>query len=144
MELSDIRKEIDEIDSQLLPLFLRRMKCAEQVAAIKKEKGLPILNAQREQEILDRAAQKASAYAPAARHLYSAMMEVSRERQHQLLDSDREFCKMLENSPSLFPKTAPVLPAPVYPAPLPTVPLKRFFPTALWISIPSFIRCLKP
>ena len=104
MELSDIRKEIDEIDSQLLPLFLRRMKCAEQVAAIKKEKGLPILNAQREQEILDRAAQKAGAYAPAARHLYSAMMEVSRERQHQLLDSDREFCKMLENSPQSFSK----------------------------------------
>ena len=45
MELSDIRKEIDEIDNQLLHLFLRRMKCAEQVAAIKKEKNLPVFNA---------------------------------------------------------------------------------------------------
>ena len=34
MDLSQIRKEIDDIDSQLLPLFLRRMRCAEQVAQV--------------------------------------------------------------------------------------------------------------
>ena len=76
MELADIRKEIDEIDSQLLPLFLRRMKCAEQVAAVKKEKNLPVFNAQREQEILDRAAEKAGEYGQAVRGIYSTMMSV--------------------------------------------------------------------
>ena len=89
MELADIRKEIDEIDSQLLPLFLRRMKCAEQVAAVKKEKNLPVFNAQREQEILDRAAEKAGEYGQAVRGIYSTMMSVSRERQYQLLESGR-------------------------------------------------------
>ena len=49
MDLSQIRKEIDDIDSQLLPLFLRRMRCAEQVAQVKKKQGLPVFNAQREE-----------------------------------------------------------------------------------------------
>lgn len=110
MELADIRKEIDEIDSQLLPLFLRRMKCAEQVAAVKKEKNLPVFNAQREQEILDRAAEKAGEYGQAVRGIYSTMMSVSRERQYQLLESGgalRELtASSMENLPTDGAKVA--------------------------------------
>lgn len=98
MELSDIRKEIDEIDSQLLPLFLRRMKCAEQVAAVKKEKNLPIFNAQREQEILDRAAEQAGEYSEAIRGIYSTMMSVSRDRQYQLLKGGSALRELVASS----------------------------------------------
>ena len=49
MELSEVRKKIDAIDSQLLSLFEQRMDCARQVAEIKAEKGLPILNPEREE-----------------------------------------------------------------------------------------------
>ena len=59
MELNEIRLKIDEIDKALLPLFLERMACARQVAAIKKERGLPILNTDRENEILDHVAKQA-------------------------------------------------------------------------------------
>ena len=42
MELSEIRKHIDEVDDQLLQLFLQRMDLADQVAAYKNEHHLPI------------------------------------------------------------------------------------------------------
>lgn len=44
MTLEEIRKKIDAIDAQLLPLFEARMDCAREVAAVKKEAGLPVLN----------------------------------------------------------------------------------------------------
>ena len=44
MTLEEVRKEIDAIDQQLLPLFLKRMDCAKQVAEIKREQHLPVLN----------------------------------------------------------------------------------------------------
>ena len=53
-QLSAVREEIDRIDKQLLPLFLERMNCSEKVAEIKQQAGIPVLNAKREQEILDR------------------------------------------------------------------------------------------
>ena len=52
MELSEIRTRIDAVDDQLLKLFLERMELAEEVAAYKSEHHLPILNKQREREIL--------------------------------------------------------------------------------------------
>ena len=87
MTLEEIRKRIDEIDGKLLPLFLARMDCAREVAAVKKEAGLPVLNAGREQEILDRVASRAGEYGGAARVLYATLMEVSRGLQHQILHS---------------------------------------------------------
>lgn len=87
MTLEEIRRRIDEIDGQLLPLFLARMDCAREVAAVKKEAGLPVLNPGREQEILDRVASRAGEYGGAARVLYATLMEVSRGLQHQILHS---------------------------------------------------------
>ena len=85
MELSDIRKEIDAVNDQMLELFLRRMALSEQVAACKRAQGLPVLNAQREQEILDAVAAKSGDMAPYARRLFSTLFELSRERQTELL-----------------------------------------------------------
>ena len=84
MELDDIREKIDEIDSELLPLFIRRMECAEKVAEIKAEKGIPVLNEEREREILDCVSEKAGKYAGEARTLFSGIMSMSRDIQHKL------------------------------------------------------------
>ena len=59
MELSEIRTRIDAVDDQLLKLFLERMELAEEVAAYKNEHHLPILNKQREREILAKVTAKA-------------------------------------------------------------------------------------
>ena len=69
MNLSDVRREIDRIDSQLLPLFAARMEYAKEVARIKKAEGLPVLNASREEEILGRVSAQAGDYGDAARIL---------------------------------------------------------------------------
>ena len=53
-DLSDVRREIDDIDRQLLDLFVRRMHAAEKVAAVKKRIGAPIIQPEREQQILER------------------------------------------------------------------------------------------
>lgn len=87
MTLEEIRKEIDGIDGELLRLFLRRMDCAKHVAAVKKEKGLPILNEEREREILDGIGAQAGEYGPQARILFSDLMAMSRASQHRLLES---------------------------------------------------------
>ena len=86
-ELSEIRVEIDEIDNQMLDLFKRRMDCAREVGCYKKEKGLPILNRQREDEILADVQEKGGAYGTAARMLFADIMELSRALQYNIIGS---------------------------------------------------------
>ncbi len=82
------REKIDRIDAQLLPLFVERMGCSERVARIKRQAGAPVLNAQREREILERVSREAGAYGGSAAALYQSIMAISRARQHQMLDQD--------------------------------------------------------
>ena len=86
-ELSEIRVEIDEIDNQMLDLFKRRMDCAREVGGYKKERGLPILNRQREDEILADVQEKGGAYGTAARMLFADIMELSRALQYNIIGS---------------------------------------------------------
>ena len=39
MTLEEVRNEIDEIDTNMKPLFLRRMKCGKHVAEVKAQTG---------------------------------------------------------------------------------------------------------
>lgn len=87
MTLDEIRKRIDANCEQLLPLFIERMKCAQDVAQAKRELSLPIFNAQRENEILARVAAEAGDFAPEAKMLYTTLMALNRSRQHKLLNS---------------------------------------------------------
>ncbi len=89
-QLSTIRQQIDAIDGKLLPLFLQRMQCTEQVAQIKREAGLPVLAPQREKEILDWAGRQAGDCGPSAQAFYQALMSISRARQHLLLEGGGE------------------------------------------------------
>ena len=85
-DLTEIRKSINEIDDELLELFMKRMDCAKEVAEYKKEKNIPILNEAREKEILDKIEKKGGEYGVAAKILYSNIMELSRELQHSIIN----------------------------------------------------------
>ena len=85
--LLPVRNDIDRIDKELLKLFTERMHCAERVAEIKRKAGIPVLNAAREQVILDRVKKEAGEYGDSAVALYSAIMSISRARQHNMLKS---------------------------------------------------------
>lgn len=83
--LEEIRAEIDEIDHQLIPLFRRRMELAADVAEYKRTQNLPTFRPEREQEILEKAAEAAgSEFAEYAVRFFSGIMELSREYQDTL------------------------------------------------------------
>ena len=52
--MTDERKIIDEIDSQMAQLFLQRMAAVEKIALYKKECGLPVEDLAREKEMIER------------------------------------------------------------------------------------------
>ena len=109
MELNELRNEINQIDEELLKLFLRRMDVAGQVADYKKAHDLPIYQPQREREILKKVADSAgpemSGY---ARVLFSMLMELSKSNQNKRnkkeLDLHRQIASAIENTPKLFPQ----------------------------------------
>ena len=84
-DLSVYRKQIDEIDSQLIPLFERRMGLARKVAEYKRVNHLPVLQSGREAEVLQKAedALQDKQYAGQARQLMETVMELSRAAQHK-------------------------------------------------------------
>ena len=109
MELSEIRTRIDAVDDQLLKLFLERMELAEEVAAYKNEHHLPILNKQREREILAKVTAKAGDKERYAYHLYSTLFELARSRQAELVDLPTRVAERVEKSLAaggpVFPQT---------------------------------------
>lgn len=85
--LGKLREEIDAIDQDLLPLFLRRMDVSRRVAKLKGEAGMPVFSAQREAAILEKARARGGEDGDAAAAFYASVMAISRAKQHQLLQS---------------------------------------------------------
>ena len=85
MELSEIREKINAVDDQLLDLFLQRMDLSEEVAAYKNEHHQPILNKQREREILAKVAEKSGDRERFSYHLFSTIFELARSRHAELI-----------------------------------------------------------
>ena len=50
-KLNNYRKEFDKVDLQILELLKKRMKLSKEVGKYKKQNGLSVLDAKREQEI---------------------------------------------------------------------------------------------
>ena len=107
--LLPVRNDIDRIDKQLLQLFIERMRCSERVAEIKRSAGIPVLNAAREQVILDRVKRDGGEYGDSAVALYSAIMAISRARQHAMLESGGELRALEQSSPKQYLESARVI-----------------------------------
>lgn len=59
MDIKELREQINEIDEQMVELFLKRMDVSAGVAAYKKERGLPVFDAERERSHLEELSGKA-------------------------------------------------------------------------------------
>ena len=110
MELSDIRVKIDEIDDELLKLFLERMQLSDEVAAYKNAHKQPILNKERERAVLAKVTEKAGdTWERYAYHLYSTLFELSRSRQAELLSAPTKVGAQVKASlaagGAIFPQT---------------------------------------
>ncbi|MBR6951415.1 MAG: bifunctional chorismate mutase/prephenate dehydratase [Oscillospiraceae bacterium] len=97
MDLTDYRRQIDEVDARLVDLFAERMRISAEIGAYKKAHGLPVLNAGREAEKLTAvsaaAPEELSGY---TRELYSLLMELSRAYQSRLTGSGSELTDRVE------------------------------------------------
>ena len=89
-DLSLLREEINEIDNKIIELWKERMNACLSVAQYKKENNIPILDAQREEELLDRisnlAGDELNDY---SRTLYETIMSISRSYQEKYIDGNK-------------------------------------------------------
>lgn len=100
MDLKDIRAEIDEIDSQLVDLLLKRMNCSEQVTRYKAENNMPIFNNEREQQIINKVTANSGRYADCTRIIFENIMEISRGLQHDIIGSGKELRNLFDSAES--------------------------------------------
>lgn len=86
-DLKEIRKEIDEIDRNIVELYEKRMSLTEEVAAFKIETGKAVLDRAREEEKIS--ALTAMADTEFSRQgieeLFEQIMAISRKRQYQMI-----------------------------------------------------------
>lgn len=87
-DLDKARQIINEVDSELASLFEKRMGAVKLVAEYKKQRGLPIENLQREEEVINRNVSeiKNEEYKPYFTSFLKYNMELSKSYQHRLLD----------------------------------------------------------
>ena len=112
-DLNTLRQSIDSIDKEMVALFRRRMEVSRQVAAYKKEHGLPTLDAGRERALLGKVAEQAGEeLADYTQSVYRSILAAGRSYQNQcngvhsqVYDPIR---KALDNTPDLFPQRATV------------------------------------
>ena len=55
MDIADWRKRIDEIDRSLVELLNQRARCALEIGKLKSQNGLPLIEPNREEEVLRQA-----------------------------------------------------------------------------------------
>lgn len=113
MDLSDYRKQIDEIDDELVKLFSRRMETAANIAQCKRDMGKAVMDAKREREkLLDLVGKCPEKFKDYTASLYSLIFELSRSYQHRILGTGSQLTEQIqsaiENTPQLFPANATV------------------------------------
>ncbi len=110
MDISDLRKEIDQTDAELVKLFTKRMEISSKIAEYKKANSLPVYVPAREREKLkqvgDLAGHNMENY---TRVLYSMLFELSRSYQKKLTQEQtilyQQITNSIENTPKLFPQS---------------------------------------
>ena len=86
-ELLDLRKDIDEIDDEIVELYEKRMEIAQKVANYKIEAGKPVFDKEREISKLNTLSKKASNEfnKHGILELFEQIMAMSRKKQYQLI-----------------------------------------------------------
>jgi chorismate mutase/prephenate dehydratase len=92
MDLKQLRDGIDDVDSEILSLFMKRMKLCRGVADYKKEHNMPVFQGGREQQIIDRivelTADKNLEKGTSA--LFTTIMDISKILQNRTILEDKK------------------------------------------------------
>lgn len=90
MDLNQLRNNIDNIDEQILALFMKRMELCKGVADYKKANNLPVFQGNREQQVIDRikALTNDKELETGTAALFTTIMDISKILQNKKLLSD--------------------------------------------------------
>ena len=96
-DLTQLRAQIDDIDAQMVALFEKRMDVTRQVGEYKKANDLPVLDRQREAEVLAKkeAMLKNPYLKTEVKDFFGSIMAISR-RQQRMLMADRNTAEQYE------------------------------------------------
>jgi chorismate mutase len=85
MEIEDWRKQIDELDEQIVTLISKRAEAAKAIGLAKRDKGLPVYEPQREESVLEHVKKMNSGPLADAEmmHIYERLMDVMRTLQRR-------------------------------------------------------------
>ncbi|MFC2162552.1 chorismate mutase, partial [Candidatus Altiarchaeota archaeon] len=75
MPIEDLRVKIDGIDERILALIEERVETAEKIGRIKRKKGLPVEDKDREAEVLGRLTGKTKLKKDFIRNIYNHIIE---------------------------------------------------------------------
>ena len=111
MDIGELRKQIDEIDRELVTLYGKRMETAREIGRYKREHNLPVLDTERERNLLNKVAELAGEEnEQGVRALYHLLMDHSRLRQqldnHQESQLGRQIRDLVAEMPAVFPEKA--------------------------------------
>ena len=113
MDIQDYRAKIDQVDSELVRLYGERMEITKEIGRYKREHNLPVLDTERERNLLNRVGEMAGEENEnGVRALFGFL--VSQGRTSQLLDGRKESTlgnqirTALQETPQLFPPKAVV------------------------------------
>lgn len=89
-ELDHFREEIDAIDQELTWLFEKRLETVLKVGQYKKERQLPVLDASREQKVIDKNIDRLEnkAFQEELTQFYRAMMAITKDTQNRLMEKE--------------------------------------------------------
>lgn len=109
MPLSDYREHMDRIDQGLVKLFAERMALSADIARLKQEQQLPILDPAREREKLQEVAEQSpEGLASYTQRLYRMLFELSRSWQRAQTPQQSQLLGQIEaalrDTPPLFPQ----------------------------------------
>lgn len=84
MDINDLRAKIDGLTDELIALLNKRASYAEKIGEIKRQQGLPVFDASREQSVLDCVSEKARAAGgpltpDSIKKIFSVIMEETRK-----------------------------------------------------------------
>jgi monofunctional chorismate mutase len=88
LRLDSLRREIDQLDLEILELLQRRMALVGQIASLKRQAGVEVQDAAREEAIFQRLARQArTPLSPqAVERIFGEILKVSRELQSRWSD----------------------------------------------------------
>ena len=111
MDIQELRKQINEIDQQLVQNFDARMKVALEIAKYKKETGMPVFDPARERDVLNKQVSAVDEnMAMYVKLLYNTLFDLSRSYQQRYLTQKsgltNHIAQAIEETPKVFPKQA--------------------------------------